>query len=206
MAGARKQPSVVPTLAPRKPVTREELEARRRGVVACAPSGNYYRIRSVNLERHALGGGLPQHLRAIAYGADADKALAKLAEAAAADEGEAGEGEPRQKSVVTEMLEYLDSIVLAVIVEPEGLTREDLGDPLKLDDDALVPGLDYRWLLRVAQGEETYDAEDRQLWGVEPLSRWSLFRDEHACPEDCEGCGRVRMRFSALYDGGGRAG
>ena len=59
----------------------------------------------------------------------------------------------------------------------------------------LLP-IDYKWLLLVAFGETDFDGEGKRLWGREPVSRFRLFREEHGCAEDCDGCARVADRVS----------
>lgn len=150
------------------------------------PSGATYSIRKVNLERHALGGGLPVNLRRAAM--EGVKGLEKLLDAE-----DSGDG-------VNETRDYLDGLVLATVVEPQ-LTKEDLGNG-ELDDDPLLPAQDYAWLVKVAMGEEEYDADGRRLWGREPLDRFATFRAFHGCDESCEGCEGFRTAVAAFVERG----
>jgi hypothetical protein len=169
-------------MAKLRPVTVEQLK-KTREVVATGPSGNVFRIRPMNLERHALSGQLPPSLRKLAAsGAEG------LNEFFAATEGEDQEEKNgRTKSQVKEVQDYLDNIVRQVIVEP------DLND---VDLDVLHP-IDYRWAAAIAMGEEDKDGQGRLLWGLEPLSRWEMFRRHHECAEDCEKCKEVMGEFQA---------
>ena len=161
-------------MAQPKPTTLAQLR-RSRELVALSPSGHYFKIRPLNLEQYALSGGLPSQLRALAL-----QGAAGINQLFAGDDGElSAKGES--------LREFLDGIVKKMVVEPN-LHNADL-------EEDLLP-VDYRWLVNIALGEEDRDGEGRLLWGREPLSRWATFRDEHDCPEDCEGCQRVRDRLS----------
>jgi hypothetical protein len=171
-----------------KATSREELEARKNGVLARGPSGAVYRVKQVSLQRHALSGGLPQKLRAMAL-----KGAKGINQLFAADD-------TTMTEVGQATRDYLDQLVLAVLRSNEPkLTAEDLGSGA-IDDDPLVPPNDYKWLLEIAMGEAEYDAEGRRLWGVEPLDRWVLFRHFHECAEDCQGCDGVRGALSATVE------
>lgn len=177
MAAAKPKspPSVTPT-------TLDDLR-KRRELLVTAPSGAVFKIRPINLERHALSGGLPAKLRDVAQ-----KGAAGVNEVLGADDervSEEGEG----------VREYLDRLVAAVLVEPTLPVDED-GTPDPEAVDLLHPN-DYRWLVAIAMGEEDFDGEGRRMWGREPLSRFATFRHEHGCSEDCDGCSRVVNRFSA---------
>lgn len=168
---------------------------RNKRVIACkTPSGIDVKIRPVNLERHALEGGLPAGLRKIAEGG---------VEAVDAAIKESVSGDP-------ETLQYLDGLVCQVFVEPQFArpvyAREDSpddgvkkGDLIRGDrlDDYLLPA-DYRWALLLAYGEVNRDGEGRLLWGVEPLARFAPFRAEHGCAEDCAACESARRSLSSL--------
>ena len=183
---AKRQARVVPTPSDRTPSSREELEARRNGVVAPGPSGAIYRVRPINLETYTLAGGLPERLRQIAL--QGVKGINQLFKA---DEQQLSEHGLATK-------EWLDRLVQAVILEPK-LELEDLGTG-RLDDFPLLPPPDYKWALAIAMGDEDRDGEGRLLWGVEPESRWDAFREEHECPDwrECEGCVRLQQRYSAV--------
>jgi hypothetical protein len=167
-----------------QPSSREDLEQRRHGVVAAGPSGNIYRVRQPNLQRHALTGGLPLKLRQMAMaGAQGVNRMFAGDDGALSEEGE----ETRQ---------YLDRLVLAVIIEPE-LTVEDLGTGA-LDDDPLLPPIDYKWALEIGLMEQDRDGEGRLLWGRPPLSNWATFREHHDCPDPCPACEGVRDAWSVV--------
>lgn len=160
-----------------KPTTIAALQ-RSREIVASGPSGHEYKIRQLNLERHALAGNLPAHLRRVAMqGAAAVNKLLEAEDEEIADKG------PEVKA-------YLDELVLEVIVEPE-LSQRHI-------DEGVLPAADWRWALNIALGEEDRDGQGRLLWGREPLSRWDTFRHFHGCSEDCEGCTGAVGAFSAL--------
>ena len=172
MATAQKsKPKIVPTL---EPTRREELERRRDGVLAVAPSGAVYRIRAVPLLRHVLAGGLPQKLRQLAL--DGQRGVAKLL--AGADEEVDSEG--------NSLLDYMDEIVLASIVEPE-LMKDDLRSG-GLTEQPLVHPRDYAWLFAVANADEDRDAQGRLLWGEPPLDLERIYGDAHGCDPDCPRC------------------
>lgn len=182
-----------------KTVSLKELKAQRDGIVAPGPSGNHFKIRPLNLERHALNGGLPAKLRAIALeGAAGVQRLFESEDDTVSDEGK-------------EVLGYLDGLVADVIVEPglhadkdkvvtdprtgvERHVKVGEADPEKID--LLLP-VDYRWALNIAMGEEDSDGDGRRLWGREPLGRYATFREEHSCDADCPSCRRALARLSA---------
>lgn len=152
---------------------------------ATTPSGLRILIRPVNAERHALAGGFPAKLREIAMAAtegEGNQASVINQVIGMSDEGEEGEAKK-------EALAYVDGLVRQLWVNPE--------IPEDADLDQMLPA-DYEWSVNVALGETDYDGEGVRLWGREPLSRWTSFREEHGCPEDCEHCERVRDRFSNI--------
>ena len=70
---AKKQDKITPT---RVVSSREAFERKRRGVLATGPSGEVYRLRRLNLERHAFAGGLPKGFAKIAT--EGEDAVAQL--------------------------------------------------------------------------------------------------------------------------------
>jgi len=152
---------------------------RSREIVAEGPSGLVYKIRPLNLERHALAGSLPGQLRQIAL-----KGASGVDEVLGSDEAEL-------LTRGAEMRDALDDMVRSVVVEPE-LPGEDLD---------ILPPVDYRWLVRIALGEEDRDGRERRLWGREPLTLWSTFRDEHGCDTDCEACDRMSRPVAEVHRG-----
>lgn len=142
---------------------------RSREVIAEGPSGLGYKVRPLNLERYALAGNLPEQLRALAV-----KGAGAIDEVLTGDRDEllARGGE---------VLDYMDNLVRQVIVQP------DISD---VDLDVLPP-VDYKWAARIALGEEDRDGRERRLWGREPLTLWSTFRNEHGCTADCPACDRL---------------
>lgn len=153
-----------------KVTTLAELQ-RTREIVALSPAGHSYKIRPLNIERHALAGDMPPALRKIAMqGASGVDAVLSGDEAEVlAEHG-------------NELRAYLDRLVLQVLVEPA----------LSADEIDVLPPVDYRWLVQIAMGENDRDGEGRRLWGREPLTTWATFRDEHGCDADCESCDRMR--------------
>ena len=108
----------------RKPTTLANLK-RSREIVAPGPSSHVYKIRPLNLERHALAGGLPSSLRSIALaGAEGANRLFAGDDGQLAEQGEEVRG-------------YLDGLVRQVIVEPQ-LCEDEL---------EFLPPVDYRWAL-----------------------------------------------------------
>lgn len=178
---ARSAAGTTPAL---RPSSRKELEQFRKGVVAVGPSGSAYRVRQLNPQRHILTGGLPMRLRNLAKMNDKEISGAVM--------GAEKEG---QSDDARGMLEYMDNVVLAVIMEPP-LTVEDLGSG-EFSDDPLLPPLDYTWAFNIGQMRENRDGEGRLLWGKEPLSRFQSFRDAHGCDEDCEDCGALQLQWTA---------
>lgn len=149
--------------------SKDDLRATRTAVVV-APSGHAYRIRPLNLERHALSGSLPGRLRQVALrGADAVDELFRT------------DDENQMSEHGREVRTYLDGLVLQVIVEPE-LTQADL-------DQDLLPPVDYRWAVGIAMGEIDRDGEGNRIWGREALSRWERFRDQPGVATDRGGGG-----------------
>ena len=140
-----------------------------RSVAAVAPSGNTYEVRPLNMERYALAGALPASLRELAL-----KGAEGLTEVL-------GGSQDMIESRGGEVVDYLDGLVRQVVVAPD-LTGFDLDE---------LPPMDYRWLVAVAMGETVHDGEGRRLWGKEPLSAYSTFRDFHECPPDCARCLRM---------------
>jgi hypothetical protein len=172
MATAQKsKPKITPTFAPS---TREELERKREGVVATAPSGARFRIRAVPLLRHALAGGLPQKLRQLAL--DGNRGITKLL--AGSDE--------QIKDGGAQILDYMDEVVLASIMEPE-LTKDDVRSG-GLSEQPLIHPRDYAWLFAVANADEDRDAQGRLLWGEPPLDLTHVYAEAHGCAPDCEEC------------------
>lgn len=147
-----------------------------RAVVAEAPSGNFYRIRPLNIERYAMTGNIPAALRGIAR--KGEEGLSAIF---------AEENDELLVEKGTEVRNWMDDLVRQVIVEP---------DISELDLDELPP-VDYRWAAAIAMGEETKDGRGRMLWGSEPLSRWETFRQHHGCADDCDACNEVIESFRA---------
>lgn len=165
--------------------SRAQLEKRTPPIVR-GPSGATYRVRKVNLERHALSGGLPVGLKRAAM--EGVKGLEKLLETETSESDEASH----------ETRDYLDELVLATIIEPK-LTKADLGTG-QLAEDPTLPSVDYAWAVKVAMGEEEYDADGKRLWGLEPLDRFATFRAFHGCDEDCEGCHGFRSAVASYVE------
>lgn len=140
-----------------------------RTVTAPGPSGIPYTIRPLNMERYALAGGLPAQLRELALkGADGVMEVLGGSQEVLDERG-------------GEIIEYLDGLVRQVVVEPD-ISEMDLDE---------LPPVDYRWLVAVAMGEMVHDGEGKRLWGREPLSAFTAFRDFHRCDPDCPSCERM---------------
>lgn len=133
-----------------KPTTLTQLK-RTREIVCAGPSGHVYRVRPLNLQRHALAGGFPAQLRQIAI----RQALGESSVSASSEDGELLER-------AEELREYLDEVVRQVIVEPSLA-----GDALDL-----LPPVDYDWAVGVAMGTVTEDGDGQPLWGRERLTRF----------------------------------
>jgi hypothetical protein len=166
-----------------KAATLDELRSRRE-ILITVPSGARLLIRPLNLERHALAGGLPGGLRKIAAMARDSTGVNRVLEQVTE---ESPNGEASELAVETRT--YLDGLIRQMVVEPEL--------PAEVDLDEIFQPVDYHFLLQIAMRERDLDAEGRYLWGAEPLSRWETFREEHRCEPSCEACERVRAAFSA---------
>lgn len=170
-----------------KPTSREDLEARREGVVCQGPSGAVYRVRRVNLRRHAFAGGLPGNLVEFALSGDGRRVLR-----------EAADGE---KDTLEAYQAYLDRLVCATIVDP-AITVDDLGKA-ELEDDPLIPVVDQEWAQDLAFGRTEDDGLGRRIWGPEPLDSFESMREyfakAHACPPECPRCGVVEEEMQRLF-------
>ena len=125
---------------------RESLET-----VARAPSGYVYRVRRMNLQRHALAGGFPAKLRETAI-------RQALGQSAVADDDDNDLGER-----ALELAAYFDEVVRQVIIEPPLATDADL---------ELLPPQDFDWAVGIAMGTVTEDADGQPLWGGGGLARF----------------------------------
>lgn len=150
-----------------------------RSVTAPGPSGLEYTIRPLNMERYALAGGLPASLRELAL-----KGAEGVTEILGGSQDLLDQRGP-------EIITYLDGLVRQVVVDP------DLAD-VDLDE---LPPVDYRWLVAVAMGEMVHDGEGKRLWGREPLSAFSAFRDFHGCAADCPSCERMVAALARVAPG-----
>lgn len=103
-----------------------------------------------------------------------------------------------------EMRGYNDQLVLKTVIEPE-LNEADLGADA-LEDDPLLPAVDYQWLLGVAQGEIITDGQGRWLWGPRPKSDMEVWIAEHDCPDDCPHCMSAVEILTAPIGQGSREG
>jgi hypothetical protein len=64
-----------------------------------------------------------------------------------------------------------------------------------------LPEDDLAMVAEIAQRLRLYDARGVRI-GVEPLDRWTSFREAHGCPdEDCRGCQALIEQFSAAHVG-----
>lgn len=150
------EPDTTPAASPeRRPITLDELRERQL-LLAAAPSGAVYRVRPLNLERHALAGGFPTALREVAI-----KQTLGVAVVREQDEGDELVGRAGQLSG------YFDELVRTLIVEPN-LRDWAPNDP---DPITLLPAVDYDWAVGVSLGTISTDGDGRRLWG-EPLTRF----------------------------------
>lgn len=139
----------------RRPITLDELRERQL-LLATAPSGAVYRVRPLNLERHALAGGFPTALREVAI-----KQTLGVPVVREQDEGEELVGRAGRLS------SYFDELVRTLIVDPN-LRDSQPGEP---DPLSLLPAVDYDWAVGIALGTISTDGDGRRLWG-EPLTRF----------------------------------
>jgi hypothetical protein len=178
--------------APSKPSTRTEFEKRKKGRLARGPSGLVYRLRQMDLTRHALAGGLPSQLMEAALSDDAGQGLKAMFQDIAKVDGDDG----RRK----ETIQYLDRVVLRSVIEPK-LEPGDLPDPTDVDtSEALIPADDYQWIVAVSFRATDVDGDGRHIWGVEDLSRFSYFRHFHGCDSNCSGCEAIRLALSPALE------
>ncbi len=182
------QQKIPPTL---KPSSRRDLEAKRRGVMAVGPSGSTYRLRKINTARRFENGDVDLSLKRIALKAiDTSFGQPRMNFEALSDDD-------RDTLIKSEeqQRDQNDRLVLATVIEPP-LSPEDLGTG-ELDDDPVLPSVDYDWLLGVAQGKFVADAEGRYLWGPPPRNLLDVFQKHHGCADDCEHCADVVTDFTA---------
>lgn len=188
-ARSKAKPRIPSTL---KPSSRAELEKRRKGFVARGPSGIWYRLRPLSIERHAFAGGMPPSLAQV-VGESEESVATLLQELARPDQT------PEEREASKEVVRYLDRIVLASVMEP-ALTEDDLGDAGNLANESLVPAEDFMWLVSVALRSTAHDAEGRRLFGFEPELQLNIFRAFHECAEDCEHCNEMNAALAQLAD------
>lgn len=174
--GTMTQERVPPSL---QPSSRADLEKKRHGVLAEGPSGAVYRIRKVNLARHAEAGGMTARLREAAVAAISKGATSPVEALQELKQEEVSE-------LFADERGYLDRLVIATVIEP-ALTEEDLGTG-ELADDPVLPTVDYEWLLQVARGREYRDGRGRWLWGSPPLDAWEIWIKAHGCGDNCADC------------------
>jgi hypothetical protein len=186
--------------------SRKEQLRGKRALTCVTPSGVEVVVRPVNLQMHALRGGLPAGLRAVASRvADRPESVDEIIRS--------GEGD-------VEMRAYLDGIVSAFFLDPEfdapvyqledkvneesGETEIEAGTQIGGDklDEFLLP-VDYAWAIAVCMGILDEDGEGRRLWGVPSLDEFAPFREEHGCDSTCEACYRAQRRLAVRGYGEG---
>lgn len=147
-------------------------------------SGMEVVIRIPDLTVLLLGDAVPETLRATALGQVFEDIASQIAETG----GENGKPEPDPDAQMDSLRKLTDLqrwLVVQMLVEP----TIEAGD---LDE---MPADDVNLLTLIAIRERDRDALGVTI-GVEPLHRWEQFRELHECAADCEGCAKVRERFS----------
>lgn len=155
------------------------------------PSGARVQVRFPNLALLIKEDAIPEHLRQVALREslrdDGDPPLALQTGA----DGEAIVDVETVKALY-QLYEYL---VVAMVVSP-AITAEDLPD---------LPQLDLDLLTMLATRQTNMDASGAVI-GVEPLQRYTVWREEHGCGDDCVHCNAVVARFSTLQPEGAAEG
>jgi hypothetical protein len=184
---------------PATPVSLEELRQTSERICP-GPSGFVYRVRSLNLQRHAFSGSFPASLQEIAIKQALGESVVRPE-----DEGQA-------PSVLiaryADLGDYFDEIVRNVIVEPR-LTAPPENEPIKAeikrlrdlareadepgalepniealkeqlapDPVSFLPPEDYDWAVGLALGTVNTDGKGRPVFGREALATFREGRRE----------------------------
>lgn len=135
------------------------------------PSGQVVRIRIPNLTLLIKNDVLPERLRQVAV-QEALNPGGPLVQP-----GQAGEAVTVDTETVKQLYDLYEFLVVEMLVDPE-ITAGDLPD---------LPQLDLDMLTQIAIRERDVDAAGIRL-GIEPVSRWEVFRQQHNCDEACAAC------------------
>ncbi len=203
-----------PTSAPPDPLGAWQRRTLHR--VTC-PSGQRLKIRIPGLATMLEHGDVPDDLVELALAELSNErgATGLLAEelAQASDAPDDDEARARvlerlkeygrlQRVLACEAIAYVEAGEdgPADVVDADGsrwfaieLTIEDTYGELPEDDLAMVA--------EIAQRLRLYDAQGVRI-GVEPLDRWTSFREAHGCPDaDCPGCAKLIESVSSAHVG-----
>jgi hypothetical protein len=157
------------------------------------PSGAVVKIRIPDLSVLVAGEAVPEDLRAVAL------ASVRQAMKQALTKGDDAEAEDEAEEISDEaLLEQMQGLA--------GLNRflvsYSLVEP-QVDADELVPGQspipseDIIMLTEFATRRRNVDARGVRL-GIEPIDRWELWRQTHACPDECDHCAEVIAALSSI--------
>ncbi len=171
-------------------------QARGEHTITC-PSGQRLKIRIPGIGTLLEKGDLPEDLLDLALleltsDGGAAGALAAEFSSGNGDKTKAlerirqfGEFQRHLVSFAVKAVETAPNEWEAVTLTPESMTDGSLPE----DDLALVA--------EIVQRLRAHDAKGVRI-GVEPLDRWAMFREAHACKDDCEGCQNVASAFSSI--------
>lgn len=144
-------------------------------------TGAVVRMRIPNLALLMKNDAVPEQLRGVAL-----KELSGLTKPEVNDAGEIKLPELTEADV-NSLYELYEWIVCEALIDPV-LTPEELGD---------YPQEDLELITQIATRERTTDAAGVRL-GVDPVSRWEVWRQHHHCADDCEACTGVAQAFSTV--------
>ncbi len=154
------------------------------------PSGAVVKVRFPNLALLIKQDLIPEHLRQVALLealSDSDTPVAMQVD------GESGKPVVDVETVKS-LYELYEFLVVEMLVEPT----------IEAKDLPRLPQRDLDMLSAVATRKLVMDATGARI-GVEPLDRYEVWRDAHACPDDCPKCIKVIERFSSLQPDPGEA-
>ncbi len=140
------------------------------------PSGMRVKIRIPNLTALIQNDVIPERLRAVAVQEALNPGAPLVAPAPQAEQP----AEQMGGDTVKQLYELYEFLVCEMVVEPT-ITKDDLDE---------LPQLDLDMLTQFALRERDMDAAGIRL-GIEPISRWEVFRQAHNCPDDCASCERA---------------
>lgn len=154
----------------RQPGSSDAWKGRALHTLTC-PSGQVVRVRIPNLALLIKNDVLPERLRQVAV-QEAINPGQPVGQTA-----EPGQPVTVDAEAVKQLYDLYEFLVLEMVVEPE-ITADDLAE---------LPQLDLDMLTQIAIRERDMDAAGVRL-GVEPISRWEVFRQEHNCSDECPAC------------------